>query len=111
MLAHGKDVNVLNDDHFVVALVKDGIIEDVYFFFSIRNKLGESLAVTINVLLVALGKVHECLGVAVGRLEQSRSLWVLANALEQGLDRPRHLFQSLLTLLAALILALECAGT
>jgi len=36
MLAHGKDVNVLNDDHFVVALVKDGIIEDVYFFFQLE---------------------------------------------------------------------------
>lgn len=81
VLAHGKDLNVLDNHHLVVALLEDGPVDNV-----------------AHVLLVALGQEEHGLGVALGRGEETFAVRVLADAFEQGADGALHLVEALLAL-------------
>lgn len=78
VLAQAGDINVLDDDHLVVILVEDGVVDDIP-----------------NVLPVALGEGHDRFGVAFGRVEEARSVWVFADGLEDGLDCVLDLVETL----------------
>lgn len=78
VLAQAEDLNVLDNDHLVVALLEDGIVDNV-----------------ADVLLVALGKVEHGLGVALGRVDDAGAVGVLADALENGADGGLHLLEAL----------------
>lgn len=81
VLAHAKDLNVLDDHHFVMALLEDGPVDDV-----------------AHVLLVALGEIEHGLGVTLGRGEETLTVGVFAEAFEKGADGALHLVQTLLLL-------------
>lgn len=63
MFAETEDFNVLHNNHLVVALVEDGVVDDVS-----------------DVLLVAFCEEQHCLRISGGRIEYSLSVRVLTNA-------------------------------
>ena len=85
MLAKTKDLNVLDGDHFVVPLVKDGVVHNV-----------------LDVALLALGKGQHRLGVPVRRRQQPLAVGVFAHALEQRPHGRAHLVEPSRPLLRAL---------
>lgn len=93
MLAHAEDLNVLHDDHLVVALSEYGAIDDVP-----------------DVLLVALGEEQHGLRVPFGSGQQSLSVGVFAHAFQDRPDRGAHLSQALVGLLLGLLEAFSCAA-
>src|SRR5690625_1755517 len=74
VLAEAVDLNVLDNDHLVVALVEEGVVDNV-----------------LDVDLVALCEEEEGLGVARGRVEEALAVRVLADALEEGAHGAAHL--------------------
>jgi len=63
MFTKGEDLNILDDDHFVVVLVEYGVVDDVP-----------------QVLLVALCKIHHGCRITMWCLQQAFSLWIFPNA-------------------------------
>lgn len=73
MLAQRVDLDVLDQDHLVVSFVEQGIVDE-----------------TFDVCLVALGEKHEGLGIPRRRVQEAFSIWVFANAFEEGANGPSH---------------------
>ena len=73
MLAKAENIDVSDNDHLVVVLGKDGVVDDVD-----------------EPVLVALGHPHERLGVPLGRAQQALAVRVLADALQHGAQRLRE---------------------
>lgn len=78
MFTEGMNGYVLDDNHFIVALVEEGIVDEV-----------------IDIDLVALCEEEHGLGVAGGGVEEALAVRVLADALEEGADGAAHLFHAL----------------
>lgn len=93
VLAEAVDLNVLDNDHFVVALVKEGVVDKV-----------------LDVDVVALCEEEQGLGVARRRVEEALAVGVLADALEQGAHGAAHALQALLGLLGRLLSAVAGAA-
>lgn len=92
MLAETEDLNVLDDDHLVVALLEDGVVHDV-----------------ADILLVALGEKEHRLSVASGGVKDTGAVDVLADALENGANGALELVQPLSSLFGALLESLAGA--
>lgn len=73
VLAETLNLNVLDNDHFVMALVEEGPVDEV-----------------VNVYLVALCEEEQSLCVARGGVDEALAVRVLADALEQGADGAAH---------------------
>lgn len=81
VLAHGEDLDVLDDNHLVVALLENGPVDNV-----------------AHVFLVALGQEEHRLGVPLGSGEETFAVRVFAEAFEEGADGALHLVETLLLL-------------
>lgn len=93
VFAKAVNLNVLDDDHFVVALVKEGLVDDVF-----------------DVGLVAAGEEEQGFGVSGGGFEQTLAVRVFADALEQGPYGALHLLQPLFRLGVQLVEAVAGAA-
>lgn len=69
VLAHGEDLDVLDDHELVVVLGENGVVDD-----------------RLQVLLVTLGEVEHCLCVARRRVEEALTVGVLADAFKDCAD-------------------------
>lgn len=94
MLAHAEDLDVLDNDHLVVALLEDGAIDDI-----------------AHVLLVPLCEEEHRLGVPLRGGQQALAVSVLAHALEYRPHGAAHARQPLVRLLLGLLQPLARAGT
>jgi hypothetical protein len=100
MLAEGRDLDVLDDDQLFMILSEHGIVDDVYIskrrdpissLCLVRESTSgersiERQELTRQLLLVTLGHPKEGFGVSVGRTKETFSIWVLAEAFEEGSD-------------------------
>lgn len=86
VLAHAKDLNVLDNDHLVVAFLEDGIVDNV-----------------LDILLVAAGQEEHGLGIASRGVEDAGAVGVFADAFEDGADGALHLLETNGSLLGGLI--------
>lgn len=77
VLAEALDVDVLDDDHLVVALVEEGVVDEV-----------------ADVDVVATGEEEEGVCIAGGRVDEALAVGVLADALEQGADGAAHALEA-----------------
>lgn len=77
VLAKTEDLDVLDDDHLVVTLLENGVVDDV-----------------ANVLLVALGEEEHGFGVTSRGVADTGPVRILADALEDGADSGLELLQS-----------------
>lgn len=75
MFAHAEDLNVLDNDHFVMSFVEDGIIDNIF-----------------HVLLVAFGEEEHSFRIARRSVQDTLSVWVFAYAFEDGPHCLSHLF-------------------
>ena len=94
MLAQTANLDVLDNDHFVVALMEKRTINNI-----------------LHVLLVARGEEEKCLGVALRRGEQTLAIGVLADALQQRTHGSAHALDTGLLLLLRLLTTLPRSAT
>lgn len=93
VLALTKDLNVLDNDHLVVALLENGVVDNV-----------------ANVLLVTLGEEEHGLGVASRGVEDTGPVGVFADAFKDGADGALELLKSRGGLLGALLKSLASSN-
>ncbi len=86
VLAEREDVDVADDDHLVVLLVENRLVDQ-------RRQVG----------LVALREEEKRVGGALRRLEQALARRILAELLQNGSVRSGQLAAALLALLGALV--------
>jgi len=86
VLTQAGNVDVLDDDHLMVVLIEDGVVDDIP-----------------NVLPVALGGTHDCLCIASWSVEEARPIRVFADVLEDGLDCVLDLAEALSRILWRLL--------
>lgn len=69
MLAQAEDLDILDNDHFIVLLVKDGVADHV-----------------AQLLLVTAGEMQQRLGISLGRVFETGPIWIFSEAFENRLD-------------------------
>lgn len=94
MLADREDLNILDDDHLVVAFLEDGRVDDVH-----------------HVLLVAHCKVQEGIRISMRGGEEPFSVGILSHAFQQCPHSPLHALQPICLLLGALLQSCTRAHT
>ena len=77
MLAHGEDLNVLHNDHLVVILMKYSPIHNVP-----------------QILFVPLCEEHHGLRIPLWCLEETFTVWILADAFKDCTDGARELVEA-----------------
>lgn len=97
VFAETVDVNILDDDHLVVALVE------------------ESVGDVLDVGLVALGKKQKSIRVTRRRVQEPFTVGILADTLEEGAHSTAHLFEplpgSFVVVFSTLSGSATCAGS
>jgi hypothetical protein len=88
VLTQTRDVNVTYEHHLVVILSKYGIVDHVFQSRVIRLSTKKSMgtAQTCEPLLVSLRHPHQRLRIPGRRTQQSFTVGILANALEDRTD-------------------------
>lgn len=78
MLAHAVDVDVLNDDHPVVGLLEESIVDDIA-----KAHAGP------------LRQEQKRFCISLRRVAEPLSTWILSNAFEERLDSTAHSLEPL----------------
>lgn len=92
VLAQRKYLNVSYNHQFIVVFVKDGSVDDIP-----------------QVLLVTLGEEEQCLCVPLGCVQQTLTIWILAQTLKHCPYSARQLLQILRLLFVRRLLPMPCA--
>lgn len=94
VFAKREDLNILDYNHLIVSLVKDGIIDNVF-----------------DVFLVPFGEEQHGLRITCGRIKNAFPVGVFTDAFEDGSDSLAHLLEPFGGLLAALFESLASSST
>jgi hypothetical protein len=86
VFAQTEYLNILDDDEFVVVFVENCAVNEVS-----------------HILFVALGEIHQGLGVAFGSFPQPFALGIFADAFEDGTDSVGEFFETGLGLFGGLV--------
>lgn len=86
MFAETKDFDIFHDNHLIMVLVEDGVVDNVS-----------------DILLIALCEKQHRLRVSRRRIEDTFSVWVFANTFQYGSDSSSHFLEPFGCLFSALL--------